>query len=182
VILSLPSVPTGGETSVTGTLYFGIGTETNNALGSATILATTTSASALGPGFITVAFNGQTLSESYIDSGTTVYLFADSSLTSCADAAETGYYCPASTTSLQADLQGTNSASSEITFDVGNADTLLATSYSVLPGLAANPDIFSGEGYPSSFAFGLPFFYGRNVYTAIEGRTAGGYAGPYFAF
>jgi hypothetical protein len=35
---------------------------------------------------------------------------------------------------------------------------------------------------PHSFAFGLPFFYGRNVYTAIEGRNAGGTVGPFFAF
>jgi hypothetical protein len=182
VILSLPSVPAAGETSVTGTLYFGIGTQSNNALGSATVLTATTSASALGPGFITATFNGQTLTESYIDSGTTVLLFDDSSLSPCTDAANSGYYCPASTTNLQAGLQGQTGAGAQVTFTVENADTLLATPYSVLPGLAANPDIFSGEGYSSSFAFGLPFFYGRNVYTAIEGRTAGGVAGPYFAF
>jgi hypothetical protein len=35
---------------------------------------------------------------------------------------------------------------------------------------------------PRSFAFGLPFFFGRNVYTAIEGRSAGGQLGPYFAY
>jgi len=36
--------------------------------------------------------------------------------------------------------------------------------------------------FPDSFDFGLPFFYGRPIYTAIEGRTAAGAAGPFFAF
>jgi hypothetical protein len=181
VIVSLPAVPAAGETSVTGTLYFGIGTQTNNALGSATVLTTTTSASEYGVGFITVQFNGQSLQESYIDSGTTIYLFDDSSLTECSGADE-DFYCPTSSVGLSATLQGQNSASEAVDVTIENAATLLATSYSVLPDLGANPDVFSGEGFPDSFAFGLPFFYGRNVYTAIEGRSAGGVVGPYFAF
>jgi hypothetical protein len=182
VIVSLPAVPASGETTVSGTLYFGIGTQTNNALGSATVLTATTSSSALGVGFITAEFNGQSLPDSYIDSGTTIYLFSDSSLQQCTDAANQGYYCPSAPVTLQATLMGQNAASDTIDVTIANADTLLATTYSVLPGLGADPDVFSGEGFPTSFAFGLPFFYGRNVYTAIEGRTAGGVSGPYFAF
>jgi hypothetical protein len=132
-------------------------------------------------GFVTVQFNGQSLPESYIDSGTTVFLFDDSSLTECTGANK-DFYCPTSTVSLSATIQGQNSASEAVDFTIENADTLLATTYSVLPDLGANPNVFSGEGFPDSFAFGLPFFYGRNVYTAIEGRSAGGVNGPYFAF
>jgi hypothetical protein len=32
------------------------------------------------------------------------------------------------------------------------------------------------------FDFGLPFFYGLNQYTVIEGRNTSGGMGPYFAF
>ena len=32
------------------------------------------------------------------------------------------------------------------------------------------------------FDWGLPFFYGRSVYTAIAGHTAGSAIGPYFAY
>ena len=32
------------------------------------------------------------------------------------------------------------------------------------------------------FDFGVPFFYGRTVFTGIEGTTAGSAAGPYYAY
>jgi hypothetical protein len=35
---------------------------------------------------------------------------------------------------------------------------------------------------PAYFDWGLPFFYGRNVYTAIEGATAPGGTPPYWAY
>jgi hypothetical protein len=38
------------------------------------------------------------------------------------------------------------------------------------------------SAFPRSFDFGLPFFYGRSVFTAIQGRSAGGFTGPYFAY
>jgi hypothetical protein len=32
------------------------------------------------------------------------------------------------------------------------------------------------------FDFGLPFFYGRSVFTAIEGKSAGSQIGPFYAY
>jgi Protein of unknown function (DUF3443) len=32
------------------------------------------------------------------------------------------------------------------------------------------------------FDWGLPLFYGRHVYTAIEGKTAGTATGPFYAY
>jgi hypothetical protein len=34
----------------------------------------------------------------------------------------------------------------------------------------------------SYFDFGLPFFYGRTVFTAINGMPPGSATGPYFAY
>jgi hypothetical protein len=58
---------------------------------------------------------------------------------------------------------------------VQNADTLFSnTSASVFPGLAGpNADTFD---------WGLPFFFGRNVFTAIESRSTPAGSGPYWAF
>ena len=49
-IISLPAIPDGGQAQAVGTLFFGIGTETNNGLGSATVLLTSNSTSSIGPG------------------------------------------------------------------------------------------------------------------------------------
>lgn len=182
-ILSLPTAPAAGETSMTGTLYFGIGTQSNNALGSATVLQTTASNSASGAGLVIAIYNGQTLNESTIDSGTNLFLFIDSTISPCTNPNYVGYYCPGSPLTLTPTIDGVSGAGVPATFTLNNAAALLATSYSVLPGLGGNPNLFSSvNAYPQSFDFGLPFFYGRNVYTAIEGRTAGGVQGPYFAF
>jgi len=183
-IVSLPAPPAAGEASLTGTIYFGIGTQTNNALGAATVLTTTTSSSPNGAGLFTAMYGGQSLNESFLDTGSTTYLFVDTTITPCPAAGNfAGYYCPASPLALSATLQGLNGATAAGPFTLYNAQTLLSTSFSALPGLGANPNGVSGlMAYPSSFDFGLPFFYGRKIYTALEGRSAGGTVGPYVAF
>jgi hypothetical protein len=183
-IMTLPSVPSTGSATLTGTLYFGIGTQTNNKLGSQTVLTTTTSTSNLGPGLITAIYKGQTLNESFIDSGTNLYIFVDNSITQCTGKDFTGYYCPASPTSLSPTLQGQNSATASAGFTLYNAQTLFSGDNTALPGIGGTPTGFTNIGtpYPNSFDFGLPFFFGRSVYTALEGRTAGTTVGPYFAY
>ena len=184
IIISLPSAPNSGEASLTGTIYFGIGTQANNALGSASVLQTTPSTSDSGAGLVTATYNGQGLPDSFIDSGSNLYLFVDDNLPLCTGADFTGYYCPASSQQINPTIYGMNGGNISASFTLNNAQTLLSTmGVSVLPGVGANP---TAEGllnaYPSSFDFGLPFFYGRKIYTAIEGRTAGGVVGPYFAY
>jgi hypothetical protein len=57
---------------------------------------------------------------------------------------------------------------------VANASVLFQNNF------AAFNDV-GGEN-PDSFDFGLPFFFGRTVYTAIEGQPTPGGTGPYVAF
>ncbi|MGA2989103.1 MAG: DUF3443 family protein, partial [Candidatus Korobacteraceae bacterium] len=90
------------------------------------------------------------------------------------------YYCPASTETLSAINVGSNGTGNRIstTFYVGNSGNfagITAASDSAAPGL-------SGTG--SSFDWGLPFFYGRNVYTSIWGVSPPGGvpAGPWWAY
>jgi hypothetical protein len=71
-----------------------------------------------------------------------------------------------------------NGISSTVSFSVANADTLTTSNatFTVFDDLAGpNPDT-------TSFDLGLPFFLGRNVYTAIAGRNTSGGMGPYFAY
>lgn len=182
-ILVLPSVPNSGESTISGTLYFGIGTQTNNGLGSATIYTTTNSNSPYGAGLVQADYKGQAMTASFLDSGSSLYFFVDTSLTLCSNSNFTGLYCPASPLSLSTTLIGENGASTPIDFTLYNAQSQFSGSNSAVPGVGGNPNIiFPNINLSDSFDYGLPFFYGRSVYTAIEGRSAGGTNGPYFAF
>ena len=170
VIVELPAVSGGVEASVSGSLVFGIGTQSNNGLENATVY--TVDSSNLN---FTTIFNGQTFSEgSFLDSGSNGYFFPDSLIPVCSDNA--GFYCPSSTDNLSATNQGVSSGSGVVSFSVTNADTLFNDDPS--------DNGFGDLGGPASgyFDWGLPFFYGRNVYTAILGASTPGGTGPYWAY
>ncbi len=181
-ILTLPAVPQAGLPTLGGTLTFGIGTQANNALTATHILTLTTSGNAIGPGDLTATFNGRSLPESYLDTGSGAYYFEDSSLTPCPKNDFYGFYCPAGPTALSPTLTGQNDATTSGAFTLFNPNGLASTS-NVAPGLGIDPQVGATEKANSqSFAFGFPFYLGRTVYTAIEGVNAGGTAGPYVAF
>jgi hypothetical protein len=167
-IIALPSVSASGAASVTGSLIFGIDTQSNNQSGSQTVLA-------LDQGvYLNTIFMGQTLTMSFIDSGSNGIFFSDSSITSC-PSPNSNFYCPASPPTVTATLQGANGTSVSESFTVSNLDSAAAT-VTALPGLAGtNPTA-------GSFDWGLPFFYNRRVATAIEGYTTSAGTGPYIAF
>ena len=171
-IITLPSAPSAGTTTLTGSLIFGIDTESNNASGTETVVPVATSGS--NAGFITTVFSGTTYAESFVDSGSNGYFFTDSSLTPCTDSGFTDFYCPSSTASLSGELQ-LASGTSTVDFDVASAEQINAT-YFVYPGLGGtNPTA-------DSFDWGLPFYFGRRVATAIDGYTTSAGSGPYIAY
>ncbi|HWJ35894.1 MAG TPA: DUF3443 domain-containing protein [Steroidobacteraceae bacterium] len=180
-IVDLPTVAASGAASVTGSLIFGIDTQTNNVSGTETVLnvQTGSTSSQQLPGNITIAVNGQTLVNSFIDSGSNGIFFNDSSLTACTDTNFSGFYCPASTQNFTATLTGVNNASTTATFSVGNAQTLTTNSpiFTAFPTLAGTYSTST-----DSFDWGLPFYYGRRVATAIETHTTSVGTGPYMAF
>jgi hypothetical protein len=171
-IITLPSAPSAGTTTLTGSLIFGIDTESNNVSGTETVVPVATTGK--DAGYITTIFNGTTLSESFIDSGSNAYFFTDSSLSTCTESGFSGFYCPASAASLSGEMQ-LASGTSTVDFDVANAEQINAT-YFVYPGLAGT------NANPESFDWGLPFFYGRRVATAIDGYTTTVGSGPYIAY
>lgn len=176
VIVQLPSVPAAGSATLSGYLIFGIDTESNNASnasGTETVLTVDEG------DYLSATFNGQTLAQSFIDSGTNGIYFNDSSLPVCTESGLTDFYCPSSTTSLSATLTGVNGVTASVQFSVANTDSLLNAN----PSFAAFANL--GGTFPGStmsFDLGLPFYYGRRVATAIEGDTTTVGTGPYFAF
>lgn len=171
VILELPAAPPAGAPSLAGSMIFGIGTQSNNSLGSATVFALNQS------GNIATVFKGKSYGTSFIDSGSNGYFFLDSSTTGiplCASP-NTGFYCPTATQNLSATVQGSNGASNTVNFSIANADSLF---------MNASDFVFPDLGGPNAntFDWGLPFFYGRNVFTAIELQNTPAGPGPYYAF
>jgi Protein of unknown function (DUF3443) len=171
VIIELPAVGSAGSATTSGSLVFGIGTRTNNALGSATVLPEDPNT-----GFITGTYKGTVYIDGYLDSGSNGNFFSDSSLTTC-PAPNGGFYCPASTMSETATLKGSNGATLAAPFSVANADMLFSnTSYTAFSNLGGTTSDAMG------FDLGLAFFYGQNVFTAIENANTPGGVGPYFAY
>jgi hypothetical protein len=167
--ITLPAIATTGAASVTGTLTFGIGTESNNTLDAATIY-TAVPQEAL----FSTTFNG-TAYDALLDSGSNGLFFPDASLNGCTY--DVGFYCPGSTLSLSAQMSGSVGSSvgtSTQSFTIANAQSQFAT------GNVAFDNI--GGSITGLFDWGLPFFYGRTIYFAIDGQSTSGGSGPYFAF
>jgi hypothetical protein len=120
-ILELPSL-TGAAATVSGSLVFGIGTQSNNAIGTTPILTINTTGSEVGD--FTTKYNGNSLTGSFIDSGSNALFFDNSSIALCADL-NNNFYCPVNLLPSQSATQiGANGTNSTVTFNVGNADTL----------------------------------------------------------
>jgi hypothetical protein len=170
VVINLPEVASPGAPALSGTLAFGVGTQSNNQLTSGTVLTTNDF------GYITTELAGQNLGTSFIDTGSNGLYFDSSTIPSCSGSSS-GFYCPASRTNLSATLRGANAVTAAVSFSVDNATTLFAgATNNVLPTLAG--DI----GDANTFDWGLPFFYGRRVFIGIEEQPSLLGTGPFYAF
>jgi len=164
LVIELPAVAATGASAVTGTMTFGIGSQANNALGSAQVLPSNTAT-----GFVSTVFQGLTYGTSFIDSGSNGLFLTLTSLPKCGL-----WFCPTSPQSYAATVTGTDGSTANATFAIGNATTLFGSGNNAFSNLAG----------PSSsyFDWGLPFFFGRRIFTAIESRVTPAGNGPYYAF
>ncbi len=170
VIVELPSVPSSGSPSVDGILVLGIGTRTNNSVPS---LVTAYKTGVFGE---IVTIFGNTY-PAIIDSGSNGLFFTPPSTILLPDcSANPEWFCPSSATTLSATNEGTSgSPSGDVFFQIGNFDSLISS-----PNRA-----FSNIGGPTPglFDWGLPFYFGRNIFVGFEGRMSSSLGtGPYFAY
>jgi Protein of unknown function (DUF3443) len=196
VIVELPSVadPNGAATA-SGSLVFGIGTQGNNGMGSATVLEGD------DYGDITTSYSNYSLPYSYLDTGSNGYYFDAANTTSIPDCPGSGgsgsgftssWLCPTSEQTLDLTIMGHNGTSSGVSIKIYNANTLFDEgngTFTAFDDLGA--DTGSQASYCNTnfgvngdcyFDLGLPFFFGRNVYIAIAGANTPGGEGPYFAY
>ena len=177
VLIKFPALA-GSASNLSGSLVFGIQTQSNNDLGTATLFDMDAN-----DNFVTL-YNGQTLTASFIDSGSNA-LFFPSSIAVCAD--DNSFYCPPSLTAQSATNQGATVGSSLVNFSIDNADNLLGnlndTAFSTLGGPQGTANTCSNGTGSCTFDWGIPFFYGRGVFTAIDGQVVSGVgSGPFWAY
>ncbi len=187
-IVELPAV-SGSAATITGSLVFGIGTEQNNQLPSSATVFTLTC------DFFTTEFENNTYGvnsactgpASFIDSGSSALYFPNAAnIPLCPASTPAGdlssWYCPSSPESFSATNLGANGTQKATSFSVANAEDLFTS-----PSTDADNALSQLGGLnPTGFGFdwGLPFFYGNNVYVSIDGQKtpSGAPAAPWWAY
>jgi hypothetical protein len=198
-IMQLPSVPNGGVSSISstqgGALVFGIGTALNNAVEGTQLALDPNPGTVNNPnpdyaGFMT-QYGSTLYYGSFIDSGSNAIYYLDQPTTHILDCSSSSgldsWYCPNNGTGQFGSLSQT--ATNESTygeegtypasFNVSSASLLFSsnndngnnTAFSDLagpntPGSSLNSNVQAADAF---FDWGLSFFYGKNIYTAING-------------
>jgi hypothetical protein len=175
VVIALPSISNNGQATASGTLYFGVGTQTNNAMSGATVLQTNSSSLS-----VTATYKGSQYADSFIDSGSNFLFLTDSSIPQCTGV-YAGFYCPTSTLALTAGFATVSGGTLNENISIANAQSLFSanTSFLAFNDIAAT----GGSSGVSSGAidFGIPFFYDRQIGVVVENATALGQTGPFNA-
>ncbi|MBB5192865.1 hypothetical protein HNQ50_003619 [Silvimonas terrae] len=175
VMIVMPAVGSSGAVTATGSLVFGIGTQSNNALSGVTQYPT----SIVGDVYIgvnTVSGMG------FFDTGSNLLFLPSSVAAACpsgTNSAGPDFFCPTTTVNPVIAIAGYNSSmspSSSITLSIASANTLFAS----------NNRAFSNVGGPNSLSeidLGFPFNYGRSFYLGFNTNTSTNTATPgYVAF
>lgn len=167
VMIELPAL-SGAAASLSGSLVFGIGTQSNNALATAQVFPVNSN------GEFNTTFKGQSY-PAFVDSGSNAFFFLDSALTGLPTcSSSSGFYCPSSTQDLSA-TTSSGSPSQTIQFSIASAASLFSNRGDFVFESLGGPN-------PGTFDWGLPFFFGRNVFTAIEARSTPAGLGPFWAY
>ena len=169
VVIQLPAAANSSPT-LSGAFILGIATTANNSPGSAQVFAPDQF------GNLKTTFKGNQYA-GFLDTGSNAYFFLDSKTTGIpiCSSTEKGFYCPSSPAGLSATNTSSQGGNSTVNFTVVSASQLFSTG-----GNAVFPTL--GGPNPAMFDWGLPFFFGRNVFVAIEGRQTPLGAGPFWAY
>jgi hypothetical protein len=163
VVVVLPEVPPGGAETLSGSLIFGIGTQSNNQLGTATVFTTD------NRGEFTTFYKGTTFASSFLDSGSNGIFFDDPAIPACF-----GFYCPPDPLALSAINRSSTGVSSTVNFTIESIQSI--NSRTVAANLGGDINL------PGAFDWGLPFFFGRKVFVGISGASTPGGTGPFWAY
>lgn len=185
VVLKMPAVTDPGAATASGELIFGLNTVANNAVpaGATQVVLGTNPNNMASYLNVTTRYNGSTYLSSYLDTGTNGLFFTDNTIARCTGAT---WYCPQNTLSVSAVISdGDNPALNpvNVSFQIGNAEALFSTNNTAFHDAAGAPPASANAqpGAALSFAWGMPFFYGRQVYLSIW-QQAGAVNAPWYAW
>jgi Protein of unknown function (DUF3443) len=167
-LITLPTVVTDGQANLQGgTLTFGIDTQTDNASQGLVTVLTLDGVH----GELNSTVNGVNYPGSYLDAGSNAVFLGSNLFPPCTNPALTRFYCPGSPQELSGSIEGTSGAARSVVFIVNSGAANNPTD-AVQPGLA-------GPNSTGGVVWGLPFFYGATVYTAISGQYTPSGNGPW---
>ena len=184
VMLTMNSVGPSGAATASGTLYFGIGTQTDNALSSSAKPYALSSNVFSGEVYTSIeaAYNSVTYpalldsAESinfFLDSATVAAYSAGAGISNCQANNGVNYYCTSSAVSLPFTAQDTSGDSASQTLSIGNGATLYNSSVAEGGTNTAFSNLAGGLALAQDYVIlGMPFFYGKTVYVGIAGKVA----------
>lgn len=182
-VIMMPAIPDLGASVVRGRLVFGIGTQSNNQIpAGARILPVDTNPANDTYLSLGTSAGGLSYPTSYIDSGSNAMFFDDATIrmncqaSAGSNSSGMGWYCPQTLLQRTATITGADGTSASVDISVANADVLFGGGNVGFHNLAGT----AGQG-TTTFVWGLPFFYGRSVFTSIWGQPLAT-NGPWNAF
>lgn len=161
LVLQFPPVGLAGETTLKGTMTLGLNTANNNATSGVKFFGVSDAARLR----ITLAgrsYNG------LIDSGSNYYHFPSRYMAPCEG---TIFFCPSKPETVPITIQSWDLASSL-------TSELLIDDYRNYNGMAAQPGLAGYDSGATELVLGLPYFYGRKVYVAIQGKGTASVPAP----
>jgi hypothetical protein len=179
-LIVMPAVPETGASLARGRLVFGIGTQGNNQRPQELpVLYIETDPTKENYFYLTTTLDGTSYPNSYVDSGSNGFFFDNPALpTACSGSgAGSAWYCPKGTQPLSAVISDTFGTPATVNFSIASTDVLFSTSNTAFGNLGGA----AGSGNPGAFVWGMPFFYGRRVFTSIWGQALSP-NGPWVSF
>lgn len=164
-VVSLPTVSANTNSNITGTLTFGINTESNNQV------PTNISSVQGDPNDFIGRFIGLSSGAYFptmFDSGTNHFRFYSTEINLCGE-----LYCPSSSTAWTSQISSYNMSVSAI--PLSSIITSQTVAYSLMPNLGLSAQ--SGSGL-----YGLPFYFGKNIYLGFVGSNSSMGSGPTWGF
>jgi Protein of unknown function (DUF3443) len=179
-MIVMPAVPELGAMVARGRLVFGIGTQTNNQIPiGATLYQINNDPNSADYLYVALQVASRSYPQSFVDTGANAMFFDEPALSQACSVSsgQAGtWYCPPATWRQTATLTDKAGTAGAFNMAVTNADALFNSGAAAFATLAGS----AGQA-TQTFALGMPFFYGRTVFTSIWGQALAT-SGPWYAF